>query len=144
MKNISLLTCIIFSLFFIHALHAQEILHKQFNDAILTLGTDYARTQDGPVLKIKYPPIIIDNPNYGTYREVEQYDFLDGFCEARHFFIPVALKQKFIDGLNKKFGFRDEHLWVDHHKNHIAIKEHDDNFELMVWTPAYEKMLDNR
>jgi len=143
MKNLLLSACILLFCFS-NKLKAQEILHKQFNDAVLTLGTDYTRTQDGPVTKIKYPPITIDNPNYGTYREVEQYDFLDGICEARHFFIPTSLKQKFIDGLNKKFGYSDEHLWLDHHKNHIAIKEHDDNFELIVWTPAYEKMLDNR
>jgi len=135
---------VLFLLTISSALHAQEILHKQFHDAVLTLGTNYTRTGDGTVTKIKYPAITIDNPNYGTYREVEQYDFIDDVCEARHYFIPIALKQKFIDGLNKKFGFSEGHLWMDDDKNHITIKEHDNNFDLMVWTPAYEQMLDNR
>ena len=124
------------------SLHAQEILGKQFHDAVLTLGTNYTRSHDGTVTKLRYPAHTIDNPNYGTYRQVEQYDFIDGVCEARHYFIPIALRQKFIDGLNKKFGFAD-HLWQDD-ENHIAIKEHDNNFELIVWTPAYEKMLDSK
>ncbi len=125
-------------------LHAQEhILRMRLNDAILYLGQDYTRTKDGPVTKIYYGSMITNHPKVGRITEADQYDFLDDVCEARHSYIPIAYKQKFIDYLNAEFGFGD-HLWRGEHNTYIAIKDRDEGFELMVWTPTYEKMLDNR
>ena len=124
-------------------LHAQDILGKTIKDATLILGTEYTRWQDGPVTKLRYASRKIDHPTFGEFRETDEYDFLNDVCEARHAFIPIGLEQAFMDDLNKKLG-RGDHLWQDGNGIHISIREHGDDFELMVWTPVYETMLDNK
>lgn len=125
-------------------LHAQEhILGMRIKDVELQLGTEFTKTQDGPVTRLIYGSMITNHPKVGRIIESDQYDFLDGVCEARHSYIPLAYKQKFIDYLNAEFGFSDR-LWRGEHNTYIAIKDRDNEFELMVWTPVYERMLDNR
>lgn len=138
------ITLISLLLFITTALHAQEhILGKQLKDAIIQLGTEYTRTQDGPVTKLIYAPITIDHPTIGKLTEYDQYDFLNDVCEARHSYIPLSYKQDFIDYLNTQFGC-GHNLWRGDNNTYITIKTHDNNFELMTWTPTYEAFLDNR
>jgi hypothetical protein len=115
----------------------------QLKDAIMQLGTEYTRAQDGPVTKLKYAPITINHPKLGKLTEYDQYDFLNDVCEARHTYFPLSYKQDFIDYLNKEFGYSD-HLWRGDNENYMTIKVHNDDFELMTWTPTYEAFLDNR
>lgn len=124
-------------------LHGQSILGRYYEDAILQLGPEHTKVVDGPVTKLRYTDQVIDHPGFGVFREYNQYDFLKGVCEARHTYMPKAYKQAFIDHFNKKFG-KGDNLWHGENFTYIAIKDHGDVFELMVWTPAYEDMLDNR
>lgn len=124
------------------ALHAQNLIGKHFDDAVLQLGPENSKVVDGPVTKLRYSDQVIDHPGFGVFREYNQYDFLKGICEARHTYMPKVHEQDFINFFNKKFG-KGDHLWRGENDTYIAIKEHGDLFELMVWTPAYEEMLDS-
>ena len=124
-------------------LHAQNILGLHYGDAVLQLGPEHTKVVEGPLTKLRYTDQVIDHPGFGVFREYNQYDFLNGICEARHTYMPRSYEQAFIDHFNKKFG-KGDHLWHGENETYIAIKEHGDIFELMVWTPAYEEMLDNR
>ena len=125
------------------SLHAQNLLGKQLKDAVIQLGNEYTSWQEGPITKIRYAPTMVDHPEFGRFREYDHYDFVNGVCEARHSFIPRSLEKDFIAYLHEQFG-KGDHLWRGDNHTYIAIKEHDDNFELMTWTPEYEAVLDNR
>ncbi len=124
-------------------LHGQNLIGKHYDDAVLQLGPENEKVVDGPVTKLRYSLQIIDHPGLGVFQERNQYDFLNGICQARHTYMPKSHEQDFIDFFNKKYG-KGDHLWRGDYNSYIAIKEHDDDFELMVWTPVYEEMLDNR
>jgi len=141
--SITKIFALLFLLITTEVLHAQDILGKRINDAILALGTEYSRTQDGPVTKLTYAPVTINHPTLGKITEYDQYDFLNDVCEARHTFIPRSYKKDFIDYLNTKFGYSDN-LWRGDNDTYITIRQHDDDFELVIWTQTYEAMRDNR
>ena len=121
----------------------QATLGMYYEDAVLKLGPEHTKAVEGTVTKLTYTDQVIDHPGFGVFREYNQYDFLKGVCEARHTFMPKAYKQAFTDHLNKKFG-KGDNLWHGENFTYIAIKDRGELFELMVWTPAYEEMLDNR
>ena len=83
-------------------LHAQNIIGLRFHDAVLQLGPEYEKVVDGPVTKLKYSLQIVDHPGFGVFKEYNQYDFIDGKCEARHTYMPKSHKQDFVDYFNKK------------------------------------------
>ena len=108
-------------------------------DVKLILGTDYTKTTDGAVTRLKYPPYTRHDPFYGTFTETDTYDFLEGICHAQHSYIPLKYEEEFITDLNERYG-KGDHLWRNV-EIIIAIKEHAENFELMEWTSHYEEYL---
>ncbi len=141
MRKLSI--CLAFFALTATTVRAQSILGKHYGDAVLQLGPEHTKLVDGPLIKLRYTDQVIDHPGFGVFREYNQYDFLNGICEARHTYMPRTYKQAFIDHFNEKYG-KGDHLWRGENQTYIAIREHDENFELIVWTPAYEDMLDNR
>ena len=109
------------------ALRAQNLIGKRFDDAVLQLGPENTKVVDGPVTKLRYSDQVIDHPGFGVFREYNQYDFLNGICEARHTYMPKSHEQDFVNYFNKKFG-KGDHLWRGDNNSYIAIKEHDDLF----------------
>ena len=138
------LTIIILLLSLTTTLHAQEhILGMHLHDAVIYLGPEYTTTKDGAVTTLHYGAMIVNHPVVGKITEEDDYDFVNDVCEARHSYIPNSYKQAFIDYLNKEFG-KGDRLWRGEHDTYIAIKDRGENFEMMVWTKVYEKVLDNR
>ena len=80
-----------------HTVRAQNIIGLRFNDAVLQLGPENEKVVDGPVTKLRYSLQIIDHPGFGVFKEYNQYDFVNGICEARHTYMPKSHEQDFID-----------------------------------------------
>ncbi len=142
-KTITRLCTVLLILLCTTTLHAQHMLGKHIKDAIIKLGTEYKRIDNGPLTVLRYEPRMVTHPDYGKFKEYDEYEFLDGVCEARHAYMPLNLLQPFIEDMNQQFGHGD-HLWRGTDQTYIAIREHDTNFELMVWTSTYEAWKNNR